>query len=120
MYKKYELLHLILSCLRSGSKKAAEIAKATAKETSSVYTRLESYRLYGYMYKRQLPNKKRFIWALTEKGRERLEALDTLFAPEKTAIIDLTTSPYRDYEKVIIKNGKGKESTIELIPQPQE
>ena len=56
-------LHLVLSCLRNGSKTARDIANSTGLTTSNVYSRLEAYRHYGYIFKRK-PNKKQYIWNL--------------------------------------------------------
>jgi len=111
-------LHLILSCLRNGSRTARDIGNSIGLEMNRVYPRLETYRLYGYVFKRRhTPSKKRFIWKLTEVGKKKLEFLDLKFAPEKTAMIDLTVPPYNFYDKVIIKDRNGEKSIIELIPE---
>ena len=90
-----------------------EIADATNTESNYISSRLESYRLYNYIFKRKR-DKKPNIWGLTKEGKIKLERLDLKFAPNKIAIINLAEPPYNSFDKVIIKNGNEEKSVIEL------
>jgi DNA-binding PadR family transcriptional regulator len=106
--------------LMDGAKTVREIANGVRElipiSSSDIRTSLHQYLNYGYVKKARSTSKKRIIFSITNKGREKLEQINISNTQE--LILDFTSKPFLPFTRIILTNLNGDGDDLVLEKQP--